>query len=145
MIDTRDTEFVTRKGIFYQAGVGYTLGSNGQAAYANTSVVLAHYAPLPGPFIFAQRFIASFEDGKVPFYDLQQGGTFEPQNLLGSETGIRGVPQGRYAGLIKTITNIEIRSTLPRFVVFKQRLRFGTSTFFDAGRVWADYKFDPPP
>lgn len=143
MIDTRDTEFVTRRGIFYQAGLGYTVGTNSGIAYGNASLVLAHYAPLFGPLIFAQRFVASFEDGRVPFYDLQQGGTFEPQNLLGGETGIRGVPQGRYAGLIKTISNVEIRSTLPRFVVLKQRLRFGTTTFFDAGRVWADYRFDP--
>jgi hypothetical protein len=143
MIDTRDTEFVTQRGFFYQFGVGYTIGTADSIAYANASAVLAHYASLLGPFIFAQRFVASVEDGRVPFYDLQQGGTFEPQNLLGSENGIRGVPQGRYAGLVKTITNFEIRSVLPRFILFKQRLRFGTTTFFDAGRVWAGYSVDP--
>ncbi len=143
IIDTRDTEFVTRSGYYYQLGAGYTLGTAGVAAYANTSAVLAHYAPIGGPFVFAQRFVASLEAGRVPFYDQQQGGSFEPQNLLGGESGVRGVPQGRYAGLIKAITNIEIRATLPRFVLFKQRLRFGTTTFFDAGRVWSDYAVDP--
>jgi hypothetical protein len=143
VIDTRDSEFVTHRGIFYEIGAGYTVGTDGSARYANSSAVLCHYAPLVGPFFFAQRFIASFEAGRVPFYDLQQGGTFEPTYLLGSEGGIRGVPQGRYAGLIKTITNIEIRSAFPRFTLFKQRLRLGTTTFFDAGRTWADYKRDP--
>jgi hypothetical protein len=142
ILDTRDTEFVTRRGYFYQFGAGYTVGTSSVAAYANTSAVLAHYAAIGGPFIFAQRFVSSFEVGRVPFYDQQQGGTFEPQSLLGSESGVRGVPQGRYAGLIKTIANMEIRSTLPRFVLLKQRLRFGTTTFFDAGRVWSDYTLD---
>jgi hypothetical protein len=143
MVDTRDSEFVTRSGIFYQVGVGYTVGANEDVRYANTSAVLAHYAPLVGPFTFANRFVASFEDGRVPFYDLQQGGTFESQNLLGGESGVRGVPQGRYGGLVKVITNVEIRSTLPRFVVLKQRVRLGTTTFFDAGRVWSGYSLDP--
>jgi outer membrane protein assembly factor BamA len=143
MIDKRDSEFVTQRGFFYQFGAGYTIGSNNVARYANTSAVMAHYAPLVGPLIFAQRFVASFEVGRIPFYDQQQGGTFEPQNLLGGETGIRGVPQGRYAGAIKAITNVEIRSTFPRFTLFKQRFRIGTTAFFDAGRVWADYRLDP--
>lgn len=142
MVDTRDTEFVTRRGYFYQLGAGYTVGTSGVAAYANTSAILSHYVPIGGPFVFAQRFVASFEVGRVPFYDQQQGGTFEPQNLLGGETGVRGVPQGRYAGLVKTIANMEIRSTLPRFVLFEQRLRFGTTAFFDAGRAWSDYSID---
>lgn len=143
MIDTRDTEFVTTRGIFYQLGFGATAGSGDARSYGNTSAVLSHYAPLGGPFVFANRVVASFELGNVPFYDLAQGGTFEPQYLLGSESGVRGVPQGRYAGLIKVITNTELRTVLPRFRLFGQRLRPGTTVFADAGRVWADYRFDP--
>ena len=81
--------------------------------------------------------IADFEFGRAPFYDLQQGGVFEPQHLLGGETGIRGVPQGRYGGDMKVVSNIEIRVPLPRFRLLGQRFRFGTTAFFDAGRVWA--------
>jgi outer membrane protein assembly factor BamA len=140
MIDTRDSEFVTRRGIFYQLGVGATVGSQEDVAYGNASAVLAHFAPLPGPLVFASRFVASFEFGRVPFYDLAQGGTFEPQYMLGSENGVRGVPFGRYAGLIKVIANTELRATpFPRFMVLGQRLRIGTTAFFDAGRVWNQY------
>ncbi len=140
MIDTRDSEFVTRRGIFYQLGVGATVGSQEDVAYGNASAVLAHFAPLPGPFVFASRFVASFQFGRVPFYDLAQGGTFEPQYMLGSENGVRGVPFGRYAGLIKVIANTELRATpFPRFTVLGQRLRIGTTAFFDAGRVWNQY------
>jgi outer membrane protein assembly factor BamA len=140
MIDRRDSEFVTRQGFFYQVGAGATVGSAEQVAYGNASAVLAHYAPLGESLVFASRFVASFQFGRVPFYDLAQGGTFEPQYLLGSETGVRGVPIGRYAGPIKMIANTEIRATpFPRFAVWGQRLRIGTTTFFDAGRVWSQY------
>ncbi|MEA2747686.1 MAG: hypothetical protein QOI41_1829 [Myxococcales bacterium] len=143
IVDTRDTEFVTTRGIFYQAGIGATAGTAEKIGYGNASAVLSHYAPIVGPFIFASRVVASFEFGNVPFYDLQQGGTFEPQYLLGSESGVRGVPIGRYAGLVKVVGNIEIRSVLPRFRLFGQRFRFGTTTFFDGGRVWSDYSYNP--
>jgi hypothetical protein len=140
MIDTRDSEFVTRRGIFYQIGVGPTVGSAEGVAFGEASLVLAHFAPLPGPFVFASRFVASFQFGRVPFYDLAQGGNFEPQYLLGGESGVRGVPFGRYAGTVKVISNLEIRATpFPRFTLLGQRLRIGTSTFFDAGRVWNQY------
>jgi outer membrane protein assembly factor BamA len=140
MIDTRDSEFVTTRGIFYQLGVGATWGSAEDVGYGEVAAVVAHYAPLFGPFIFASRVVASFQFGRVPFYDLAQGGVFEPQYLLGGETGVRGVPNGRYAGKVKTVTNTEIRALpFPRFTVLKQRIRIGLSAFVDAGRVWSDY------
>jgi hypothetical protein len=145
IVDTRDSEFVTRRGIYYQVGAGVTAGSTESLAYGNASAVLSHYAPLPGPFVFASRFVASFQFGRVPFYDLAEGGTFEPQYLLGSEAGVRGVPEGRYAGLVKIIANTEIRATpFPRFDFLGQHLRIGTTAFFDAGRVWSGYAVVSP-
>jgi hypothetical protein len=137
MLDTRDSEFVTTRGVFYQIGVIGTAGSAEDVGYGEAAAVLASYAPLGGPFIFASRIVASVQFGRIPFYDLQQAGVFEPQNLVGGESGVRGVPLGRYAGATKTIANVEVRSTpLPRFRFLGQRLRVGTTTFFDAGRVW---------
>jgi hypothetical protein len=144
--DTRDSEFITRSGLYYQVGVGGTLGSAEHVAYGEASAVVAHYAPLGGPFTFASRLVASFQFGRVPFYDLAQGGIFEPQYLFGGETGVRGVPQGRYAGRLKVVSNVEVRSTpFPRFTVLGQSIRIGTTTFFDAGRVWLDYAVISPP
>jgi hypothetical protein len=140
IIDTRDSEFVTRRGIFYQMGVEATGGTTDGVGYGEASAVLSHYAPLGNKLVFASRFVASFQFGHVPFYDLAQGGVFEPQYLFGSENGVRGVPNGRYSGEVKLVSNTEIRATpFPRFVVGGQRLRVGTTTFFDAGRVWAGY------
>jgi hypothetical protein len=142
--DTRDSEFITTRGVFYQLGVGGTVGTADGIGYGNTSAVLAHYAPLWGPFIFASRLVASFDFGNVPFYDLQQGGTFEPQYLFGGEQGVRGVPDGRYAGKVMLVSNTEIRATpFPRFKLLKQRFRIGTTAFFDCGRVWSGYFYDP--
>jgi outer membrane protein assembly factor BamA len=140
MVDTRDSEFVTRRGVFYQVGVGAFAGTAEDVAYGTAAIILAHYAPLPGPFVFASRFFASFLFGNVPFYDLAQGGTFESQYMLGGESGVRGVPAGRYAGPIKMLANTEVRATpFPRFVLLGQRLRIGNNVFFDAGRVWNQY------
>jgi hypothetical protein len=145
MLDTRDSEFVTRRGVFYQLGLAATAGTAEAVRYGEAAAVLAHYAPLGGPFVFASRFVASFQFGRIPFYDLQQGGVFEPQGLLGAENGVRGVPQGRYAGPVKIVTNTEIRATpFPRFSLLGQRLRIGTTTFFDAGRAWSEYAFASP-
>jgi hypothetical protein len=145
MLDTRDSEFVTRSGVYYQLGVAGTVGSADLASYGEGSAVLAHYAPLGPTFIFANRFVGSFQFGRVPFYDLAQGGVFEPQYLLGSEQGVRGVPLARYAGRVKMITNTELRATpFPRFHILGQRLRIGTNVFFDAGRVWSDYQVISP-
>jgi outer membrane protein assembly factor BamA len=141
--DTRDSEFITTRGAFYQLGVGGTVGSTDGIGYGNASAVLANYAPIGGPVVFASRFVASFAFGNVPFYDLQQGGTFEPQYLFGGETGVRGVPNGRYAGKVMVVTNLEIRVPLPRFRLIGQRFRLGVVGFLDAGRVWADYDYDP--
>ena len=145
MIDTRDSEFVTRSGVFYQVGVSATVGSSDQVSYGEAAAVLEHFAPLGNTLIFANRFVASFQAGRVPFYDLAQGGVFEPQYLLGGETGVRGVPQGRYAGKAKMISNTEIRATpFPRFHLLGQRLRIGVTALFDAGRVWSDYHVISP-
>ena len=139
IVDTRESEFITRSGVFYQVGLGATLGSAERVAYGEASAVLAHYAPLGGPFIFASRFVASVQLGRVPFYDLEQAGVFEPQYLFGGETGVRGVPNGRYAGKTKVVSNTEIRMTpFPRFKILGQRLRIGTAVFFDAGRLWSE-------
>jgi hypothetical protein len=145
MIDTRDSEFVTRSGVFYQVGLGATVGSADEVAYGEAAAVLEHFAPLGNTFVFANRFVASFQAGRVPFYDLAQGGVFEPQYLLGGEQGVRGVPQGRYAGKAKMISNTEIRATpFPRFHFLGQRLRIGLNALFDAGRVWSEYHVISP-
>ena len=140
MVDTRDNEIMPRRGIFYQVGLSGTAGTAENVHFGEASVVTSHYASLARPVIFASRFIASFKVGNVPFYELQQGDVFNPQYLVGGDGGVRGVRLGRYAGLVKTISNTELRFVpFPRFHVFNWRVLAGSTVFFDAGRVWSDY------
>ncbi len=143
--DTRDSEFITHRGLYYQVGIGATVGSSLEGIhYGEAAAVLAHYLPLGDSIVLAERVVASFQFGEVPFYDLASGGVFEPQRLFGGENGVRGVPEGRYAGMIKAVSNTELRGTGPRFSLLKQRLRIGASIFVDVGRAWADWSFASP-
>jgi hypothetical protein len=135
--DTRDTEFVTRHGLFYQIGAGVTAGTADAVLYGNASAILSHYIPIWGPFLFAARVLGSVEWGTVPYFDLQQAGTFEPLQLFGGESGVRGVPDGRYSGKIMALANLEIRTLFPRFYLLGQHWGIGATTFLDTGRVWA--------
>jgi len=139
--DTRDTEFITRRGGFYQLGGGVTVGSEEKVRYGSASAVIANYLSLSRAFTIASRIVASLQFGEVPFYDLQQGGNFEPQYLIGGANGVRGVPLGRYAGPIKAVSNTELRTTpLRPFTLFSRPFLVGATTFVDIGRVFADYR-----
>ena len=53
------------------------------------------------------------------------------------------MPNGRYHGRWKLFGNSELRLSIADFTVFKQKMVFGTTTFFDAGRVWSKLPGDP--
>ncbi len=140
ILDTRDNEFVPRHGVYYQLGAAGTLGSAERVAYGEVGTNLASYISLARPVIFATRVITSFQFGRVPFYDAQQTNVLSPQYMVGSAIGVRGIPLGRYAGHIKVLANYELRTLfIPRFRVAAWQLQVGTTTFFDAGRVWSNY------
>ena len=101
------------------------------------------YAKVGGPVTFAGRLIVDLMAGNVPFYDLSQGGAFIPIDLPGGAGGVRGVPNGRYQGLIKAVANVELRFTHLRFRLFGDDFRIGNNIFFDTGRVFS--KFGPDP
>lgn len=117
--------------------------ANAGVRYIEAGAILRGYYPI-GPLVLAGRFVANFQFGNVPFYDLFQAGPFDQKEMPGGSAGIRGVPVGRYLGPIKVIGNLEIRAMLARFTVLKQKFSIGNTVFFDAGRVWSDYSFRSP-
>jgi hypothetical protein len=140
ILDTRDSEFVPRRGVYYQIGAAGTLGTAERVAYGEAAGVFSTYFFIARSITLATRVIASFQFGRAPFYDLQQTNVFNPQYMVGSDRGVRGVGLGRYAGHIKLLANYELRTTfIPRFRVAAWQLQIGTTTFLDAGRVWSDY------
>ncbi|WP_394829451.1 BamA/TamA family outer membrane protein [Pendulispora albinea] len=140
ILDTRDNEFVPHQGVFYQMGVLGMVGSAERIAYGEASAVLSSYIPIGRFMTFASRIAGSFQFGRVPFYDLHEGGVFNRQPMLGGERGGRGVPEARYAGHAKIIANYELRTTfIPAIHVIGRKLQIGTTTFLDAGRVWNNF------
>jgi hypothetical protein len=133
ILDTRDDEFVPTRGVYYQIGGAGTAGTAQHVAYGEAAAVLSSYFPVARFVTFAVRVMTSFELGRVPFYDLQQGGVFNQQYMIGADRGVRGVRLGRYAGRAKVLANYELRTTLiPRFRVLSWKVQVGTTTFFDA-------------
>lgn len=139
--DTRDNEISPRSGAFDIVGVrgGFGVPASRGVLYGGGSVVLRRYVPLVGPLVLAGRFVGDVIVGEAAFYDLQQGVTFTPVDLIGGHGGLRGVPNGRYTGKIKMLGSVELRALLVTFGVLGQRFRVGAQAFVDVGRVWSDF------
>jgi hypothetical protein len=143
LYDSRDDEVFPRSGSFHLGAwrlSGATPTSSG-VAWAGLNFVLRRYILLPGSFVFAGRVIVDLMAGNVPFYDLSQGGAFDPDDEPGGPEGIRGVPNGRYSGLIKVLANAEFRRIHGGFRLFGSKFQLGTNAFLEGGRVWNDYTF----
>lgn len=142
--DTRDDEIYTRHGALHVTALrlsGATPTSS-DVYWAGFNVVLHWYEKLPESFVLAGRVFVDAMAGHVPFYDLSQGGAFDPNDLPAGAQGIRGVPNGRYSGLLKVVTNAELRRIHGSFKLFGSKFQLGTTTFLDAGRIWNDYSFN---
>ncbi len=146
LYDSRDSEIFPKKGMYHQVGLrfqeGIPLGDdvrNGEGG-----INLRAFVPLGGGFVLAGRFLADFQFGHVPFYDLFTAGPFQITEVPGGSAGIRGVPVGRYLGPIKVVANAELRAMLLEFTVLKQKITVGGDVFFDTGRIWSNYTFRSP-
>lgn len=141
--DTRDNEYFPHSGAFHQLGLRGVQGLPFDTGiqYAALGVVLAGYAPLGGPFVFAARGLVDAEFGRVPFFDLYTGGPFQTYEMIGGAQAVRGVPDGRYLGKLKAIGNVELRAMLVDFHLLGQSLHLGGDLLFDTGRLWSDYTF----
>ncbi len=141
--DTRDNEIFPRRGSYADMGLRATLGVPSRAGvrYGGAGGRLAKYIPLGGPTTLAVRGVADLEFGNVPAYDLYTGGVFLTDEMIGGSSSVRGVPDGRYAGLIKVFGNAELRALLWHVRALGQRFAFGGNLLFDTGRLWSDYTF----
>lgn len=142
--DSRDHEIVPTRGAFDLVGfrAGVAVPASADIAYGGFSAVLRRYYNLAGPLVLAGRVITDFMAGHAPFYELAQGGLLIPMDMPGGSQGIRGVPNGRYSGLMKIVANLELRAMVVSFKMLNQRFRIGGVIFGDTGRVWNDYKVD---
>ena len=145
IFDSRDDEIFPRKGMLHEAGVRVVDGvpTSAGVRYVEAGAILRGYVPI-GPAVLAGRFVANFQFGNVPFYDLFQAGPFDQKEMPGGSAGVRGVPVGRYSGPIKMVGNVELRAMLIDFTLLRQKFKLGGDVFFDTGRVWSDTSFRSP-
>jgi hypothetical protein len=141
--DSRDNEYFPRGGSFHQIGVRFVQGIPFEAGaqYAALGAIFSFYRSIGGPFVIAWRALIDAEVGQVPFYDLFMGEPFTQDQIIGGSAGVRGVPEGRYLGRLKTLANVELRAMLIDFRVLGQSLHLGGDLLFDVGRTWLDYSF----
>lgn len=141
--DSRDSEIFPHRGSFHDLGLRGAVGvpfSSG-IRYGGAGLRLSTFIPVGGPAVLALRGVADLEFGHVPFYDLYTGGNFFTDEMIGGSSAVRGVPVGRYSGLIKAYLNAELRAMLIHVHWFGQEFHFGGNVLFDTGRLFSDYTF----
>ena len=146
VFDSRDNEIFPHSGVYGDIGVRTTVGApvDEGVRYGGAGLRIAKYTTLGGPAILATRGVVDLEYGKVPVFDLYTGGVFFADEMVGGSSSVRGVPDGRYAGLIKAYINVELRAMLLHVSLFGQRFALGGNLLFDTGRLWSDYTFHSP-
>lgn len=141
--DTRDNEFFPNRGVLHMVGIkgSYDVPLSASVGYATLSGIASGFIPVTGPLVLALRGLIDMQAGNVPFYDLAFGGVFNNYELPGGPSGIRGVPIGRYRGLMKMVGNAELRALLYRFRLLGADFHLGGDVFTDIGRAFRDYTF----
>lgn len=139
LFDTRDHEYTPTRGTFTEVSVRASPGVQLGMRYAGFTLNSAWFKSLVGEYLsFAVRGVADVIVGDAPFYELTRFGALMPRDGPGGGWSLRGVPRQRYAGKIKLIQNLELRSMFWKFTIKKSRFAVGAVAFLDAARIWAD-------
>jgi hypothetical protein len=139
LFDTRDHEYTPTRGTFTEVSVRSSPGVQQDLRYAGLTLNTAWYKSIVGEWLsMGVRGVADVILGDAPFYELTRFGALMPRDGPGGGWSLRGVPRQRYAGKVKLIQNLELRSLFWRFGVGKSRFVVGAVAFLDAARIWAD-------
>jgi hypothetical protein len=144
--DTRDSEVFPRRGSYHHAGLRAILAAPVAADvyYGGAGAKFATYLPIGRTATLALRAVADLEFGQPPVYDLYTGGAFLTDEMIGGPFAVRGVPDGRYSGLIKVLANAELRGMPIQVRILGVPFGFGGNLLVDTGRLWSDYSFRSP-
>ncbi len=136
VLDTRDNEFNTRKGLFAEASV--VRGSGGDGYTRFTGAVRGYY-PIREGTIIAARVLGSGLTGQPALNTRFEVPLWEGElSVLGGTGSNRGLDFQRYAGQDVLLGNLEVRHDLLNLNVFGAITLFG---FVDAGRVFEQTPF----
>lgn len=136
--DTRDDEGDTTSGGLLDAELRVSDPFTGtRFGYAGFTLGVRRFVPLwRHELIFAQRVLFDGLVGQVPFWEWTRFGGIGGTEGIGGMFSVRGVPEDRYQGDVKVVSNSELRFypfTLP---VLGAPLKIGAVAFLDLGRVW---------
>lgn len=140
--DGRDNELNAEHGQYHSLNVDLApAGTQGiPHQWARVDAATRFYLPLVrSRLTFAFRVLGDLLFGDAPFYELPR----QEDTYFGGGKGVRGVPAQRYWGKVKLLSNSELRSKLVAFDLWGEKNWLGVTAFFDAGRVWADYRAHP--
>lgn len=147
LVDTRDREVDTRRGLFATAGAfaAPAIGGVSDFAFHGYDAVLRAYVPLGSRATLMARGLydrkvagalgAARGAAAVPFFErmLYEGLRFG-EGLGGAET-VRGVARLRLAGDEKALLNVEVRTRLATTHLLGRPEEWEVAAGFDAGRA----------
>jgi hypothetical protein len=148
MWDTRDLEPDPSQGMFIELAQELSAPWTG-SEFTFTKHLLQgmfYQRVLPSKLsrtVFASRFALGYIRGSnIPFTEvLDLWGASEGGGIpvLGGARALRGYREGRFAGMVTSLANFELRSRFYQTHIFNQHLAFYAVPFFDAGRVWDSF------
>lgn len=136
--DSRDSEIVTRRGMYHFLEARLSPAIPGWLPYAYIQVDATaqfYTTPIPRWLTIAWRGVADVMMGDPPLYELAR---FDETPAIGGSKAVRGVPAQRYYGKVKLFQNLEARSELLPFKLGKKSLVLGAAAFIDGGRTWTE-------
>ncbi len=140
LFDSRDDETNTSRGMYHQAKLRLSPGGTSAFPYryGQLNATLRFYSsPVRRWIGLDLRIVGDALFGDPPFYELAR---YEDTPAIGGVKGVRGVPAQRYYGKVKLFGNVEMRSEVADFRLFKGDYVLGTAVFFDAGRLWSSFQ-----
>jgi len=141
--DDRDDAVATHKGHFHSVIVDFNPGGayHFPFSWGRLDVTTRGYHPIvKNRLTIAGRLVLDALFGEPPFYELSR---LRDTQAIGGGRGLRGVPAGRYYGMVKIFSNLELRSELFGFDFLNKHNIFGLTGFLDMGRVFAHYESEP--
>ncbi|MHB8872407.1 MAG: Omp85 family outer membrane protein [Myxococcaceae bacterium] len=138
LFDTRENETdPTYGGVEELSFLGSSLPTGSSYTYGGFTVSERRFFSLGTPkLIFAQRLYLDLLFGEVPFYEFSSGGGLQVPEGVGGMNTVRGVPRNRYIGVLKVVSNSELRFYPYQFQLLGAPVKVGGLVYFDLGRVW---------
>jgi hypothetical protein len=137
--DSRDSELVTRRGMFHAVQLRVSPAVKDWLPYSYqqlNATARFFFTPWTRRLTISWRIVGDALLGSPPFYELARW--YEDTPALGGARGVRGVPALRYYGKVKLLENFELRSELWSFSLWRKPMVLGVGAFADAGRLWAE-------